>query len=91
MLHAVPVYAVLVENLGERGAHLVAYHDYKEINRSSSQRAKVSVSDTPATRSPIPVASKPAGLVNSLFSATTLMAAGMSLLFFGLARLRATK
>ena len=31
MLSAVPIYAVLVEDVGERGAHLVAFQEYQRI------------------------------------------------------------
>ena len=33
MLDAVPVFAVLVEDLGERGAHYVAYKDFQDAVR----------------------------------------------------------
>ena len=35
MLSAVPVYAVLVEDVGERGAHLVAFQEYQRIKTST--------------------------------------------------------
>ena len=31
MLADVPIFAVMVENLGERGAHLVAFKDFQEV------------------------------------------------------------
>lgn len=39
MLSAVPVFAVLVEDVGERGAHLVAFQEYQRI-RSSAASSK---------------------------------------------------
>ena len=36
MLDGVPVYAVLSENLGQRGAHRVAYEDY--LNMKGQQK-----------------------------------------------------
>ena len=34
----VPVYAVMVENLGERGAHRTAFSDYEEVHASIGLR-----------------------------------------------------
>jgi hypothetical protein len=35
MLNSVPIYAVTVDNVGERGAHFVAYQEYQKLKQAT--------------------------------------------------------
>merc|ERR1711871_117788 len=71
MLDGVPVYAVLAEDLGERGAHRVAFSDYMHLS------AALGVHDTKTISS---VSTKSTTLdVSSMLTAGALIAMGVSL------------
>ena len=40
MLCSVPIFAVMVDNLGERGAHFVAFKDYIDISKERVKASK---------------------------------------------------
>ena len=73
MLDGVPVYAVLVEDLGERGAHRVAFSDYLHLNSAVDYHDSISPSSK----------SKPSssGAIDSsaVLTAGVLLAMGVSL------------
>jgi hypothetical protein len=43
VINDIPVYAVMVENLGERGAHRTAFMDYESVHASIGKRHAASV------------------------------------------------
>ncbi len=51
MLHTVPVFAVLVEDLGERGAHYVAFKDFQTILGNDRSTHITSIADSVAVDS----------------------------------------
>jgi hypothetical protein len=76
----IPVYAVMVENLGERGAHRTAFSDYEEVHESIGTKHSDSLRhhQIPETASPC------ATSVNTFsMSPYILVALGLSAMVFG--------
>ena len=56
MLHPIPIYAVIVEDLGQRGAHLVAYQEYQKLRQKN--HLKLSITESNVTNE-LPASSVP--------------------------------
>eukprot|EP00597_Dinobryon_sp_UTEXLB2267_P000637 CAMPEP_0170067782 /NCGR_PEP_ID=MMETSP0019_2-20121128/6991_1 /TAXON_ID=98059 /ORGANISM="Dinobryon sp., Strain UTEXLB2267" /LENGTH=412 /DNA_ID=CAMNT_0010275239 /DNA_START=36 /DNA_END=1274 /DNA_ORIENTATION=- len=85
MLCSVPIYAVLVENLGERGAHYMSFKMLQDIEKKLPPPAPVSKK----TISPVPTAlpmESPAVSLSTMILLSTLLSGGGFLLGYMLSK-----
>ena len=77
MLCSIPIYAVLADNLGERGAHLMSFKlMQKVVNEEIAASLPLNVAPTPSSPDPSNIAAVPSKKnSNSIFCNTSLLAA----------------
>ena len=77
MLCSIPIYAVLADNLGERGAHLMSFKlMQKVVNEEIAASLPLNVAPTPSSPDPSNIAAVPSKKnSNSIFYNTSLLAA----------------
>jgi hypothetical protein len=83
VLDTIPMFAVMIDNVGQRGAHRVAYLDYYEVTAAAAATKTTSVE--PKNRSPSPAATT-GGCC--LASPLLGLAAIVSVTFYAIARYR---
>lgn len=86
VLDTIPVYAVMIDDVGQRGAHRVAYLDYYEI--TSSQSKNNNNSSSCSTNACSTMSSSSCGCTNCPMSPLLGLAAIVSLTFYAIARYR---
>lgn len=61
MLYTIPIFAVMAEDLGERGARRVAYQDLLNLKKNGGASVNSGDSDKRSTSAPLAVVKKPQG------------------------------
>lgn len=88
VLDTVPMYAVMIDNVGQRGAHRVAYLDYYEITAPKNVKISKAVSDPNYCSDGRLSSSSSSSCTNCSMSSMLGLAAIVSLTFFAVARYR---
>jgi hypothetical protein len=89
VLDTVPMYAVMIDNVGQRGAHRVAYLDYYEITALKNAKTSKAVADSNLCSDSRFSSTPPASAsTNSPSSSMLGLAAIVSLTFYAFARYR---